>query len=101
MMNLRGDMEMRDIRGKEIVGYEAACELKDMGFNWECTGYYHCDNYGCEEEKFYMDDMRYECVGWRSLYRNSYSIYRAAAPTIISARIWLILHYLKNLTWIR
>uniref|UniRef100_UPI004028F500 hypothetical protein n=1 Tax=Candidatus Cryptobacteroides bacterium TaxID=3085639 RepID=UPI004028F500 len=32
---------MRDIRGKRIVGYEAACNLKMMGFDWQCTGYYH------------------------------------------------------------
>ena len=65
---------MKDILGKEIVGYEEAYYLKEMGFDGECSGYYHCD------------------VGWRGLYRNSFSIYRAAAPTIRAAKLW----YTKN-----
>ena len=83
---------MKDILGKEIVGYEEACYLKEMGFNGECTGYYHCDDYGYELEDLRTEDERYECVGWRGLYRNSFSIYRAAAPSIRAAKIW----YKKN-----
>ena len=30
-MKLTGKFEMRDIRGKRIVGYEAACDLKIGG----------------------------------------------------------------------
>lgn len=83
---------MKDILGKEIVGYDEACYLKDMGFNNECTGYYHCDDYGTDEEEYIPDDCRYECVGWRGLFRNSYSISRAAAPSIRATKIW----YTKN-----
>lgn len=83
---------MTDILGKEIVGYEEACYLKEMGFNGECSGYYHCDDYGDEDENTKLDEERYECVGWRGLFRNSFSIYRAAAPTIRAAKIW----YTKN-----
>lgn len=75
---------MKDILGKEIVCYEEALYLKERGFDGECTGYYHCD-------EFYdggPDDIRYECVGWRGLFRNSYSISRAAAPSIRAAKIW-------------
>ena len=81
---------MKDILGKEIVGYEEACYLKDVGFDGECTGYYHCDDYG--EEEYRTEDERYECVGWRGLYRNSFSIYRAAAPSVRAAKLW----YTKN-----
>lgn len=83
---------MTDILGKEIVGYEEACYLKEMGFDGECSGYYHCDDCGDEDENTESDDERYECVGWRGLYRNSFSIFRAAAPTIRAAKIW----YTKN-----
>ncbi len=82
---------MTDILGKEIVGYEEACYLKEMHFDGACTGYYHCDDYGAEED-FRTDDERYECVGWRGLYRNSYSLFRAAAPSVRAAKIW----YTKN-----
>ena len=34
-MKFTGEFEMRDIRGKRIVGYEAACNLKAIGFNWQ------------------------------------------------------------------
>lgn len=83
---------MKDILGKEIVGYEEACYLKEMGFDGECTGYYHCDDYGDELEDTRSEDERYECVGWRGLFRNSFSIYRAAAPSVKAAKIW----YTKN-----
>lgn len=83
---------MKDILGKEIVGYEEACYLKEMGFDGECSGYYHCDDYGDEDENTKSDDDRYECVGWRGLFRNSFSIFRAAAPTVRAAKIW----YTKN-----
>jgi hypothetical protein len=81
---------MKDILGKEIVGYDEACYLKEMGFNSECTGYYHCDDYGDEEN--YIDEERYECVGWRGLFRNSFSLFRAAAPSVRAAKMW----YTKN-----
>ena len=42
-------LTMTDVLGKEIVGYEEALYLKEMGFNNECTGYYHCDEYYDEE----------------------------------------------------
>ena len=77
---------MKDILGKEIVGYEEALYLKEAGFDGKCTGYYHCD----DDDK--LDDERYECVGWRCLFQNSLSIYRAAAPSIRAAKIW----YTKN-----
>ena len=83
---------MKDILGKEIVGYDEACYLKEMGFNGECTGYYHCDDYGTEEEYRRTEEERYECAGWRGLFRNSFSIYRAAAPSVRAAKIW----YTKN-----
>lgn len=83
---------MTDILGKEIVGYEEARYLKEMGFNGECSGYYHCDDYCDEDENTKLDDERYECVGWRGLFRNSFSIFRAAAPTIRAAKLW----YTKN-----
>lgn len=79
---------MEDILGKEIVCYEEALYLKEMGFNGECTGYYHCDEY----YDGYPDDVRYECVGYRGLFRNSYSISRAAAPSVRAAKLW----YTKN-----
>jgi len=85
-------MIMTDILGKDIVGYEEALYLKDMGFNNKCTGYYHCDDYGTKEETYLSDDERYECVGWKGLFRNSYSLFRAAAPSIRAAKIW----YTKN-----
>lgn len=81
---------MTDILGKEIVGYDEALYLKGMGFNGECTGYYHCDEF--MDEKGYSEDERYECVGWRGLFRNSYSQWRAAAPSIRAAKLW----YTKN-----
>lgn len=81
---------MKDILGKEIVGYDEALYLKDMGFNGECTGYYHCDNYGDEDTR--SEEDSYECVGWRGLYRNSFSLYRAAAPSVRPAKLW----YTKN-----
>lgn len=40
--------------------------------------------------------FRYECVGWRGLYRNSYSLYRAAAPTLFQAKLWLALFKVKQ-----
>lgn len=83
---------MKDILGKEIVGHEEACYLKEMGFDGACTGYYHCDDYGTDDEDKRTDDERYECVWWRGLFRNSYSIFRAAAPSIRAAKIW----YTKN-----
>lgn len=94
-MKLTGEFEMRDIRRKRIVGYEAACDLKAMGFDWQCTGYYHYDDYGCEED-YINEDSRYECVGWCGLFRNSYSMYRAAAPTLFQARLWLALFKVKQ-----
>ena len=63
-----------------------------MGFDGECSGYYHCDDYGDEDENTKLDDERYECVGWRGLFRNSFSIFRVAAPTIRAAKLW----YTKN-----
>lgn len=83
---------MTDILGKEIVGFDEALYLKEMGFDGECTGYYHCDDYGCGEQKEMLDDERYECVGWRGLFKNSFSLYRAAAPSIRAAKLW----YTKN-----
>jgi hypothetical protein len=94
MEPLYRDFVMHDILGKEIVGYDEACYLKEMGFNCECTGYYHCDDYG-DEELNYSDDERYECVGWRGLYRNSYSMWRAAAPSIEVAQLWYKLYHIK------
>lgn len=81
---------MTDILGKEIVGYDEACYLKDVGFDGQCTGYYHCDDYGDEDTR--SEDERYECVGWRRLFRNSFSIYRAAAPSVRAAKLF----YTKN-----
>lgn len=83
---------MKDILGREIVGYGEALYLKEIGFNGECTGYYHCDDYGTEEECDMLEEERYECVGWRGLFRNSFSISRAAAPTVRAAKMW----YTKN-----
>ena len=83
---------MKDVLGKEIVGYKEALYLKEMGFDGACSGYYHCDDYGTEIEDMRTENERYECVGWRGLFRNSFSVYRAAAPTIIAAKIW----YTKN-----
>ena len=82
---------MKDIYEKEIVGYEEAVYLKNAGFNGKCTGYYHCDDYP-DDDYYSTDDGRYECAGWRGLYQNSFSIYRAAAPTIRAAKLW----YTKN-----
>ena len=82
---------MTDILGKPTVGYEEALYLKEKGFDGKCTGYYHCDDDGCEDET-YTDEERYECVGWRGLFQNSFSIYRAAAPSVRAAKIW----YTKN-----
>jgi hypothetical protein len=84
---------MTDIRGVEIVGYEEACYLKDVGFNWLCTGYYHCDEY--YDEEGYSEDERYECVGWRGLYRNTYSLFRVAAPTKRAAELWYKIYDIK------
>ena len=83
---------MKDILGKEIVGYNEAMYLKEMHFDNECTGYYHCDDYGCEEQLYFLDEERYECVGFRPLFRNSYSLFRAAAPSVRAAKLW----YTKN-----
>ena len=83
---------MKDILGKEIVSYDEALYLKEAGFDGECTGYYHCDDYGDENEDCRTEEERYECVGWRGLFRNSFSIYRAAAPSIRAAKLW----YTKN-----
>lgn len=77
---------MEDILGKEIVSYEEARYLKETGFDGECTGYYHCDDYGEEDTR--TDEERYECAGWNGLFRNSFSPYRAAAPTIRAAKLW-------------
>ena len=76
---------MKDILGREIVCYEEALYLKAAGFNCACTGYYH------REDGYYGEDT-YECVGWRGLFRNSYSQWRAAAPSKRAAKIW----YTKN-----
>ena len=84
---------MKDILGKEIVGYEEALYLKDVGFNNLCTGYYHSDDY--LDEEGYAEDERYECVGWRGLFRNSYSLSRAAAPTVRAAKLWYTKHKIK------
>lgn len=84
---------MKDILNREIVGYEEAVYLKEMGFNNECTGYYHCDDY--DETEYLLDDERYECVGWRGLFRNSFSISRAAAPTIRAAKSWYTKNHVK------
>lgn len=81
---------MKDILGKEIVGYKEALYLKEAGFDGKCTGYYHCDDYGDEEPT--LEDARYECAGWRGLFQNSQSIYRAAAPSTRAAKMW----YTKN-----
>ena len=94
-MKFTGEFEMHDIRGKRIVGYEAACNLKAIGFNWQCTGYYHCDDYW-SEEGYLNEDFRYECVRCSGLGRNSYSLYRAAAPTLFQARLWLALFKVKQ-----
>ena len=75
---------MTDILGKEIVGFKESLYLKEMGFNGECTGYYHC-----EEND---DEYSYECVGWRGLFRNSFSQLRTAAPSVRAAKLW----YTKN-----
>ena len=83
--------DMKDILGKEIVSYEEALYLKDVGFDGACTGYYHCDDYGDEDDTV-MEEDRYECVGWRGLYRNSFSLSRVAAPSVRAARMW----YTKN-----
>ena len=88
-------MTMTDIFNREIVCYEEALYLKEKGFDNECTGYYHCDDYGTEEEKYILDDFRYECVGWHPLFRNSYSIYRAAAPTVRAAKLWYTRNKIK------
>lgn len=79
---------MKDILGKEIVGFNEALYLKSIGFNGECTGYYHCDDYYDD----YSEEDRYECVGWRGLFRNSFSQWRAAAPSVRAAKLW----YTKN-----
>ena len=81
---------MTDILGKEIVGYEESLYLKSVGFNNACTGYYHIDENLAE--KGYMDEDMYECVGWRGLFKNSFSLSRAAAPSVRAAKIW----YTKN-----
>ena len=77
---------MTDILGREIVGYDEALYLKMAGFDGECTGYYHIDWPG--EEHYYTDDERYECVGSRGLFRNPYSVTRAAGPSIRAAKLW-------------
>lgn len=84
---------MKDILGREIVGYEEALYLKNLGFDGECSGYYHSDEY--LDEEGYTEDERYECVGWRGLFRNSYSLYRAAAPTVRAAKLWYTKHKIK------
>jgi len=81
---------MKDILGKEIVGFDEAVYLKEMGFNGECTGYYHHNGY--MEENSFSEEERYECVGWRGLFRNSFSKYRVAAPSVRAAKLW----YTKN-----
>lgn len=79
---------MTDILGKEIVGYDEALYLKEMGFDWPCTGYYHI-----HEEDDVFDD--YECAGWRGLFRNSFSMWRAGAPHVKAASLWYELHKCK------
>lgn len=81
---------MTDILGKEIVEYEEACYLKEMRFDWPCTGYYHCDDYG--EQDCGRGEDSYECVGWRALYKNSFSLFRAAAPRVKAAKLWYRLY---------
>ena len=78
---------MKDVLGKEIVGYKEACYLKEMGYNGKCTGYYHCDEY---EDDTRTEDDRYECAGFGCLFKNSLSAYRAAAPTIRGAKKWYV-----------
>lgn len=75
---------MKDILGKEIVSYDEACYLREAGFDGECTGYYHADE--CYDGG--LDENRYECAGFRGLYRNSFSVYRVAAPSIRAAKLW-------------
>lgn len=87
--------KMKDILGKEIVGYDEACYLKEIGFDKPCTGYYHCDDYGDELEDTRTEDDRYECVGRRGLFRNSYSIFRAAAPSVRAAKLWYTINKVK------
>ena len=89
---LNEDFQMHDILGREIVGYEEACYLRDSGFNGECTGYYHTDY---PDPECYLDDERYECVGFRALYRNSYSLYRVAAPTTRVADMFYVLYKIR------
>lgn len=79
---------MTDILGKEIVDYEEAMYLRDNGFNWCCTGYYHI----IEDDESYAE---YECVGWRGLFRNSYSLWRVAAPSKKACKLWYSLHSVK------
>lgn len=81
---------MKDILGREIVSYEEAVYLKEVGFCGECTGYYHNDEY--MDEEGVLEEDRYECVGWRGLFRNSFSLTRVAAPTVRAAKLW----YKKN-----
>ena len=76
---------MTDILGKEIVGYKEACYLKEMGYDEECTGYYHIAD---DDEEICDESYLYECVGWTGLFRNSYSIFRAAAPLVKDAQKW-------------
>ena len=76
---------MKDIFEREIVSYDEALYLREVGFDGLCTGYYHMDDcYKC-------DDCRYEFARDAG-YRNSYSYSRAAAPTIRAAKLW----YTKN-----
>lgn len=81
---------MIDILGKEIVCFDEALYLKEMGFNGECTGYYHCEEHD--------DENSYECVGWRGLFRNSFSQYRAAAPSVRAAKLWYTKNKIKPFT---
>ena len=95
------DFQMHDILGRKIVGYDEACYLKEVGFNGECTGYYHSDYPDDKNCEYWMDDERYECVGFRPLYRNSYSIYRVAAPTVRVAEIFYRLYHIKPYSQIK
>lgn len=83
---------MTDILNKEIVSYDEALYLKEMGFDWLCTGYYHIHE---GDDEVYDD---YECVGWRGFFRNSCSLWRAGAPHIKAASLWYELHNVKPYT---
>ena len=66
---------MTDILGKEIVGFDEAVYLKEMGFNGECTEYYHCEEHDDEWQRNkrgmlykWVDNETILKAGERSLY---------------------------------